>query len=127
VRDGRFDEVSSIRGLPLGVRGELQNLFGTAALDMAEHGAPFQGSSTTADLTLPSRRLVAAGCSSEDCLVAYEHGSRSARTLRVLLFHWTPTATTFEWGGTAAGSLTTIDAVRRAVLSNAIKTSAGPW
>jgi hypothetical protein len=128
VRDARFDAVSSVRGLPLGVRSELQNLFGTQTLDMAEAGAPFQGSSATADLTLPSRRLVSAGCSYEDCLVVYEQGGRAARTQRVLLFHWTPQATTFEWGGTApGGGLKTIDAVRRAVLTSAVKTSAGPW
>ena len=127
VRDGRFDTVTSIRGLPLGVRGELQNLFGTQTFDMAEAGAPFQGSSATPDLTLPSRRLVAAACSYEDCLVAYEQGRRAALTQRVLLFHWTPAATKFEWGGTAPATLKTIDAVRRAVLSNVIKTSAGPW
>jgi hypothetical protein len=44
-----------------------------------------------------------------------------------MLLHWTPKATTFEWGGTAPGGLATIDAVRSAVLSGAIKGSAGPW
>jgi hypothetical protein len=127
VQDGRFDAVSSIRGLPLGVRGELQNLFGTQTFDMAEQSEPFQGSSATADVRLPSRRLVAAGCSYTDCLVSYEQGARNARTQQVLLFHWTPDATKFEWGGTAQGSLKTIEAVRGAVLSGAIKTSSGPW
>jgi hypothetical protein len=98
VQNGRLDMISSLRGLPLGVRTEL-------AL----------------------RRLVAAGCSYEDCLVYYERGSGAARTWRVMLLHWTPNATTFEWGGTAPGGLATIDAVRSAVLSGAIKGSAGPW
>jgi len=127
VQGARFDAVSSIRGLPLGVRGELQNLFGTQTFDMAEQDEPFQGSSPTADVRLPRRRLVAAGCSYEDCLVSYEQGTRGALTQRVLLFHWTPAATKFEWGGAAPGSLTTIDALRRAVLSGAIRTSTGPW
>lgn len=117
VQNGRLDLISSLRGLPLGVRTELQSLFGTPTLDIAEPGAPSQA----------LRRLVAAGCTYEDCLVYYERGSGAARTWRVMLFHWTPSATTFEWGGTAPGSLTTIDAVRSAVLSGTIKTSAGPW
>jgi hypothetical protein len=117
VQNGRLDMISSLRGLPLGVRTELQSLFGTPTLDIAEPGAASQA----------LRRLVAAGCSYEDCLVYYERGSGAARTWRVMLLHWTPKATTFEWGGTAPGGLATIDAVRSAVLSGAIKGSAGPW
>lgn len=118
VQNGRFDVVTSIRGLPLGVRGELQTLFGGQTLDLAESGA-----------TSPpaGRRLVAAGCSYVDCLVYYERGSGTARSWQVLLFHWTPSATTFEWGGAAPGSLKTIEAVRSAVLSGTIKRSTGPW
>jgi len=69
---------------------------------------------------------VAAACSREDCLVYYERGG-SARMWRVALFHWRPNATTLEWGGTAPAGLTSIDAVRSAVLSGAIKGPAEPW
>jgi len=117
VQNGRLDMISSIRGLPLGVRNELQMLFGTPTLDIAEPGAASQS----------LRRLVAAGCSYEDCLVYYERGSGSARAWRVMLLHWTPNATKFEWGGSAPGGLATIDAVRSAVLAGTIKTSTGPW
>lgn len=117
VQEGRLDMISSIRGLPLGVRNELETLFGTPTLDIAEPGSTSQA----------LRRLVAAGCSYRDCLVYYERGSGAARTWRVMLLHWTPSATTFEWGGTAPGGLTTIEAVRSAVLSGAIKSSTGPW
>jgi hypothetical protein len=75
---------------------------------------------------LPSRRLVVAGCSYDHCLVYYERGG-TAHTWRVALFHWTPDATRFEWGGIAPGSLTTIDAVRSTILSGAIKDPAGLW
>jgi len=117
VQNGRLDMISSIRGLPLGVRNELQMLFGTPTLDIAEPGAASQS----------LRRLVAAGCSYEDCLVYYERGSGSARAWRVMLLHWTPNATKFEWGGSAPGGLAPIDAVRSAVLAGTIKTSTGPW
>ena len=126
VEDERFGIVSSIRGLPLGVRTELLTLFGSATLDIAEPDEAFQATGTSADSRPPTRRLVAAGCSYTDCLVYYERGG-SPSTWRVALFHWTPSATTLEWGGTAPGGLKTIDDVRRAVLSGTIKSSPGPW
>ena len=43
VQDERFGIVTSIRGLPLGVRDGLQTLFGSRTLDIAEPGAEFQG------------------------------------------------------------------------------------
>src|SRR5687768_1030907 len=108
IRDGRFGVVTSIRGLPLGVREALQALFGTGTLDIAEPGAEFQRTDFIVTPMLPIRRLVAAGCSSEYCLVYYERGG-FVHTWHVALFHWRPAATRFEWGGVAPGGLTTID------------------
>ena len=119
VRDERFGIVTSIRGLPLGVRNELQTLFGTRTLDIAEPGDEFQVTDVVWNPKLPTRRLVAAGCSYDHCLVYYERGGIT-HTWQVALFHWTPDATRFEWGGTAPGGLVTIDEVRSAVLSGAI-------
>jgi hypothetical protein len=120
VRDGRFGVVTSLRGLPLGVRDALQTLFGRRTLDIAEPGAEFQRTDVIVDPNLPIRRLVAAGCSMRYCLVYYERGG-FAHTWHVALFHWTPAATRFEWGGSAPGGLRTIDDVRKAILSGAIK------
>ena len=50
-----------------------------------------------------------------------------AHTWRVALFHWAADATRFEWGGTAPGGLATIEDVRSAILSGAIKDPAGLW
>lgn len=122
VRDERFGIVSSIRGLPLGVRDAMQAMFGQS-LDIADPGAQFQIPGATVNSTLPLRRLIAAGCAAELCLVYYERGG-TAHTWHALLFRWTPAATRFEGGGTAPGGLTTIDAVRKAFLSGAIRTSA---
>jgi hypothetical protein len=126
VKDDRFQVVSSLRGLPLGVRLELQTLFGTQTLDIAEPGADFQASEVIVKPDLPIRRLAVAGCSYEHCLVYYERGG-NARTWRVALFHWRPEATRLEWGGVAPGGLMTIDDVRRVILSGAAKGAAGPW
>jgi hypothetical protein len=126
VQDERFGMVSSIRGLPLGVRGELQTLFGSETLDIAEPKAEFQVTGAIGKTKLPTRRLAAAGCSREYCLVYYERGG-SARTWRVALFHWTPAETRFEWGGIAPAGLATIDDVRNAILLGAIKGPAKVW
>jgi hypothetical protein len=126
VKNERMDLVTSVRGLLLGVRGGLQTLFGSASLDIAEPRAAFDPTGAAGNPQLPIRRLVAAGCSTDYCLVYYERGGVS-RTWRVALFHWTPEVTRFEWGGTAPGGLVTIDEVRNAVLSGAIKSPNRIW
>jgi hypothetical protein len=126
LKNERLGIVTSIRGLPLGVRDALQTLFGSQALDIAEPGAEFQATDVVSNPKLPIRRLVAAGCSADHCLVYYERGG-GAHTWQVALFHWTPAATRFEWGGTAPGGLATIDDVRNAVLSGAIKSPNRLW
>jgi hypothetical protein len=120
MQDERFGIVTSIRGLPLGVRDGLQKLFGSGGLDIADPGADFQVTDVVANPKLPIRRLVAAGCSIDHCLVYYERGG-TEHTWHVALFHWAPAATRFEWGSTAPGGLATIDDVRNAILSGAIK------
>jgi hypothetical protein len=126
VKDDRFQIVTSVRGLPLGVRDELQKLFGTPDLDIAEPGAEFQATDKIRNPRTPIRRMVAAGCSTRYCLVYYERGG-IAHTWQVALFHWTPAATRFEWGGAAPGGFKTIDDVRKAVLSGAMKSPNKIW
>jgi hypothetical protein len=126
VKNGRFGIVTSIRGLPLGVRSELQKLFGSKTLDIAEINGEFQLTDVVVDPDVPIRRMVAAGCTIEYCLVYYERGGGN-HTWHVVLFHWTPEVTRFEWGGIAPGRLATFDDVRNAVLSGAIKGPAKVW
>ena len=125
VQNERLLIVTSIRGLPLGVRDALQTLFGTGGLDIAEPEAEFQLTNVP-NPKLPTRRLIAAGCSTDHCLVYYERGG-SEHTWHVALFHWTPAATRLEWGGMASGGLATIDDVRNAILSGRIKGPAKFW
>jgi hypothetical protein len=126
VQNERFQIVTSIRGLPLGVRDALQTLFGSGALDIAEPGAGFQATDVATNPKLPIRRLIAAGCSMDHCLVYYERGGDD-HTWLVALFQWTPAATRLEWGATAPGGLATIDDVRKGILSGAIKGQARFW
>ena len=125
IKGEQFQIVTSIRGLPLGVRDGLQKLFGSQTLDIAEPGAEYQTTDVIGS-ELPIRRLVTAGCSIDHCLVYYERGG-IAHTWQLALFHWTPAATRFEWGGAAPGGLATIDDVRKAVLSGAIKSPGKVW
>jgi hypothetical protein len=127
LKDERFEPVTSIGGLSLGVADALRQLFRTPSLDIAEPGAGFQATGTAAHgATLPSRRLVAAGCSTDHCLVYYERGGNVV-TWRVALFHWGTDATRFEWGGAAPGGLMGIDDVRNAVLSRKITSPDRSW
>ena len=124
----RFQIVTSVRGLPLGVRDRMQQLFGGGMLDIAEPGAAFRQKDAPANTALPLRRLVASGCSADNhCLVYYERGG-AAVTRRVALFHWTPNETRFEWGGTAPAGFATIEDVRRAIASGKITGGqSAPW
>ncbi len=127
LQNDRFEIVSSIRGFPLGVRDGLQTLFGSPGLDIAEPGAEFEATGVISSSRLPLRRLIAGGCSRDHhCLVYYERGG-DTRTWRVALFHWTPAATRFEWGGNAQGGLATVDDVRNAVLAGAVKGPPTSW
>lgn len=119
LNQDRFGVVTSVRGLPLGVREGLQTLFRSSFLDIAEPGAAFRATDIILEPNLPTRRLVMAACSIDHCMVYYERGG-IAHSWRVTLFHWTPAATRFEWGGSAPGGLRTIDDLRKAVLSGSI-------
>ena len=125
LKNERLDSVTSVRGLPLGVRNALQTLFASDTLDIADPTAEFQAF-PMAGSKLPLRRLVAAGCSLDHCLVYYERGG-AERASFAALFHWTPEATRFEWGGKATAGLKTLDHVRAAVLSGAIKGPNKVW
>jgi hypothetical protein len=126
LKSERFQIVTSIRGLPLGVRDELQTLFGSQSLDIAEPGAAFQVNEAASQSKLPLRRLIAAGCSADHCLVYYERGG-GPHTWLVALFQWTPAATRFEWGAGARSGLATVDDVRSEVLAGAVKGPVKTW
>jgi len=120
LKSDTFQVITSIRGLPLGVRDSLGALINGQYTDFAEPDTPFRP-------TDPRRRLSLAACAGDHhCLVYYERGG-TAHTWHVAVFRWTPDATTLEFGGSAPGGLKTIDAVRSAILSGAIKTAPLSW
>lgn len=126
VQAEHYEIITSIRGLPLGVRDALQELFAGRGLDIAEPNAEFQAPGVV-NPDLPTRRLIAAGCSNDfHCLVYYERGG-SDHTWLVALFLWTPAETRFEWGGVAPAGLATIQDVQKAVLAGSIKGQVKVW
>jgi hypothetical protein len=126
LQNGTFQAVTSVRGLPLGVRERMTTMFG-GTLDIAEPGTAFQSTDVITTPRLPIRRMISAACSNDFyCLVYYERGG-IAQTRYVLVFHWSPDDTRFEWGSTASGAYKTIDDVRKALLAGAIKGQVGPW
>lgn len=123
VQAERFQVVTSVRGLPLGVRDALQKLFESPTLDIADPGAEFQASDHVVDPALPRRRLRMAGCSVDHCLVYYERAG-FAPTWHAVLIAWTPDVTEVEWGGMAPAGLRSVDDVRHALLTGAVKAPA---
>jgi hypothetical protein len=120
----RFELVTSIRGLPLGIRDELQKMFG-GSLDIVDPATQIESGPRSA-APAPTRRLRAAGCARDHhCLVYYEL-TGVAPGWRVALFHWTPQQTRLEAGGVAPGGLDTIDDVRQAILAGRV-TTAETW
>lgn len=126
VRGERFQVVSAVRGLPLGVREELQRMFGGSAMAIADPGERFQATDDISDPSLPTRRLGVAGCSQDHCLVYYERGG-IAHVWHVVLFYWTPEGTRVEAGGIAPAGLRTVDELRTAVLSGRLARAGRYW
>ena len=126
VKDERFGIVTAIRGLPLGVRDGLQTLFGSYS---PRYRRSRRGSFRPPMLS-PIQSCHYVGwswrVSTDHCIVYYERGG-GAHTWHVALFHWTPESTRFEWGGIAPRGLASLDDVRNAILSEAIKGPAKVW
>jgi hypothetical protein len=125
IKSERFQIVTSVRGLPLGVRDAMRALWGSPSLDIADPGTEFNASGA-GDPNLPNRRLVSGGCSSDHCFACYQLGGK-VPSWRVVLFHWTPNATKFEWGGTVLRGLTKFDDVLTVVLSGNVAGPTTSW
>ena len=127
LQNAKFGVVTSVRGFPLTVREQLEKMWNSGTLDIAEPGAEFRKAGAPASSQLPLRRMIAGGCTNDNyCLIYYERGG-SAATWHAALFHWTPDATRFEWGGAAPSGLKTVEDVRKAMLSGVVKSHSGPW
>ena len=126
LRGERFSPLTTVAALPAGLRQALSELFNAPTLDMADPGAPFQATDVMITPRLPARRLVAAGCSADHCLVYYERGG-FAHVHQIVLFSKTDTAFRFVEGGVAPGGLSDLEQVKDALLSGKITGGSKYW
>jgi len=126
LRGERFSPLTTVAALPAGLRQALSQLFNARTLDMADPGAPFQATDVMITPRLPARRLVAAGCSADHCLVYYERGG-FVHVHQIVLFGKTDTAFRFVEGGVAPGGLSDLEQVKDALLSGKITGGSKYW
>ena len=119
LRSERFSPLTTVAALPAGLREALSELFNSKTIDMADPGAPFQATDVMVTPRLPPRRLTAAGCSADHCLVYYERGG-FAHVHFAVLFKVSPAGTRLEFGGLAAGGLSDVEAVKDALLAGKV-------
>jgi hypothetical protein len=126
LRGETFVPINRVTELPQGVRAALTSLFGTPTLEMAEPGAPFQATDLLVMPLLPPRRLIAAGCAADHCLVYYERGGYAHVHYVIVLARSGDTAR-LEWGGLAAGGLPSLEGARDALVSGKVLGETKYW
>jgi hypothetical protein len=114
-----FKPIVTVGALPAGVRTALQDLFKNSALDLADPGAPFQATDVVMGKPLPWRRMIAAGCSSDHCVVYYERGG-IAHVFQIVVFKLEGDKARFEFGGAAQAGLAGIDGVKTALANGSV-------
>ena len=126
LRGEHFSPLPTVAALPGGLRQALSELFNAPALDMADPGTPFQATDVMVTPRLPARRLVAAGCSADHCLVYYERGG-FAHVHQIVLFSKSDTAIRFVEGGVGPGGLSDLEQVKDALLAGKITGGSKYW
>jgi hypothetical protein len=119
LRAESFAPIATVSALPAGTRDALQDLFKEKTLALADPGTPFQATDVVIGKLLPWRRMIAAGCSSDHCVVYYERGG-IAHVFSIMVFKVDGTNTRFEFGGAAPGGLAGLDAVKGALTSGSV-------
>jgi len=119
LRSETLTPLATVGALPASVRNALQGLFKEKSLALAEPGAPFQVTDVVIGTPLPFRRLIAAGCSSDHCVVYYERGGID-HSFRIVVFTLDGATARLEYGGLCAGGLANLDAVKDALLKGRV-------
>jgi hypothetical protein len=119
LRTEAFTPIAIVHALPEAVRGALQGLFKETKLELADPGTPFQATDVVIGKPLPWRRMIAAGCSADHCVVYYERGG-IAHVFNIVVFKMDGAAARFEFGGLASGGLAGLEAVKGALANGSV-------
>jgi hypothetical protein len=126
IRTETFAPLTSVGALPDPVKRELGQLFETTGLALAEPGAPFQATDVVTNPKLPWRRLIAAGCAADHCLVHYEKGG-FAHVYHVLVVSRQGDRARLVWGGAVSGPIRDVQAVRDALAAGQVLGQTKYW
>lgn len=118
--------VATVAELPAAAQAGLARLFGQAKLDMAEPGAAWQVTDVVMKPDLPGRRLVAAGCSNQHCLIYYERGG-IAHVWTVVMLRLDGPGAGFVQGWAAPSGLGPVHQVQQAVAAGKLRAQTRFW
>jgi hypothetical protein len=121
-----FTPLTTVAALPQGLKGELARLFKEKSLQLADPGAPYNATDAVGPDPLPFRRLIAAGCAADHCLVHYERGG-IAHTYAVLVLSRKGETIRLVWGGAPYGPLAGVKAVRDALAAGNVVGQTEYW
>ena len=121
-----FTPLAGVGALPDPVKAALAQLFGTKSLDLAEPGAPFQATDMVVDPRLPWRRLIAAGCAADHCLVHYERGG-FVHVYQVVVLSRQGDGVRFVWGGAVGGPIPNVHGVKDALATGKVLGQTKYW
>lgn len=126
VRNVELKPVPSVTELPATAQADLARLFGQAKLDMADPGAEWQVTDVIMKPNLPGRRLIAAGCSNQHCLIYYERGG-IAHVWAVVLLKLDGPGKGLVKGWSAPSGLGQVEEVRQAVAAGKLRVQTRFW
>jgi hypothetical protein len=120
LRADTLTPIARVADLPALVQSAIKTSFSSPKLEMADPGQEFQSTDVVMNPSLPTRRLISAGCSSDHCLVHYEQGG-IAHFYRVLLVSVSKTTAKVEWNGMSGGPTPNIAELQAQIVSGKIK------
>ena len=126
LRTAKLMPIASVTALPELARLGLAALFRSTQLEMADPDGEFQVTDVVTKPNLPARRLAAAGCSAEHCIIYYERGG-IAHTWTVVILKIQKSPAEFVWGGSAPRGLADLAAVREALLNGRVDGRRNYW
>ena len=126
LKSATLAPIVHVGDLPAAVRRALTALFDSERLEMAEPGAAFQSTDVIVTPDLPVRRLIAAGCTRDLCLVHYERGG-VAHSYQVVLFSISKEKARPQWGGLTSGSVPSLAELKSLVLEGRVRGPVPNW